>query len=320
MSFPSRNLVRPDTRNICQRQSSESPYKTGGMKQLHHSYLSATPDFAMGLLVLTLFVATCMSADQQESSVVSARHPTVEKSDMTKELQNRAVESLKRNIADHVEPTGISIEEINVEGGNAKKPEQQHKIVPNMDEGRFKRQAYKNESYTGIWENFEIGIAAHELAHALGFIHTQERHDRDQYITVDKSNIEPAICGEEVNATSNWTLLVTANFSVMTHGSQDGYKKCVYWINAPNGSYVEVKLTKLPEDVAKEGCIYGGVEIKARKDQRLTGYRFCSEKDVNLTLMSNTSTLPVLTYMRRRRNDTAIELEYRIAEKQQELK
>ncbi|KAK6015928.1 astacin, partial [Ostertagia ostertagi] len=35
-----------------------------------------------------------------------------------------------------------------------------------------------------------IGTAAHELAHALGLIHTHERPDRDDYITVNESNIE----------------------------------------------------------------------------------------------------------------------------------
>ncbi|RCN46498.1 astacin [Ancylostoma caninum] len=37
----------------------------------------------------------------------------------------------------------------------------------------------------------EVGIAAHELGHALGFFHTMSRYDRDQYITVDAQNVEP---------------------------------------------------------------------------------------------------------------------------------
>ncbi|PIO60341.1 hypothetical protein TELCIR_18166 [Teladorsagia circumcincta] len=123
----------------------------------------------------------------------------------------------------------------------------------------------------------------------------------------------PKLCGEKLNATTNWTQLITANSSGMTQGGEDGYRRCVYWLNAPNGSNIEVRLTKLPAKVAKEGCIYAGVEIKAREDQRLTGYRFCSKNDVNTTLISNSSTVPVIVYSRRRRNTTATELEYRIA-------
>ncbi|PIO61843.1 hypothetical protein TELCIR_16620, partial [Teladorsagia circumcincta] len=82
----------------------------------------------------------------------------------------------------------------------------------------------------------------------------------------------PNICGQELNATSNWTQLTTAISSNMTAGDEDGYKKCVYWLTGPNGSNIEVRLTKLPVNVSAEGCIYAGVEIKTYEDQGLTMY------------------------------------------------
>ncbi|PIO70252.1 EGF-like domain protein [Teladorsagia circumcincta] len=129
----------------------------------------------------------------------------------------------------------------------------------------------------------------------------------------DLCNERPTTCGAELNVTSNWTQLATANLSDFEAGTEDGYKRCVYWLKAPNGSNIEVRLKKLPENVSVEGCIFAGVEVKARQDQGLTGYRFCSKDDVNTTLISNSSTVPVISYMRRRRNDTVTELEYRIA-------
>ncbi|PIO55600.1 hypothetical protein TELCIR_23012, partial [Teladorsagia circumcincta] len=172
-----------------------------------------------------------------------------------------------------------------------------------------------------------IGTAAHELGHALGFLHTHTRYDRNRYVTVNKKYLNvrliaainvtlfytPSGCGEVLKADRNWTKLEGNPYN-MTFGYQDGYKKCHYWITAPNDTKVEVQIVNLPANVSDYGCKYAGVEIKTHADQRLTGYRFCSRDDINTTLISNSSTVPVIMYMRRRRNHTEAVLQYRYVE------
>ncbi|VDO90291.1 unnamed protein product [Heligmosomoides polygyrus] len=48
-----------------------------------------------------------------------------------------------------------------------------------------------------------VANAAHELGHALGFYHTQSRHDRFEYITVNFQNIYPEHQVEFLSRTSN---------------------------------------------------------------------------------------------------------------------
>lgn len=91
---------------------------------------------------------------------------------------------------------------------------------------------------------------------------------------------------------------------------REDFEKCYYWITAPNGKRIEIKLLRFsPARIAVDGCKYGGVEIKTQEDQRLTGYRFCSEDVINTALVSRLSLVPIITYSRA--SYTEIVLQYR---------
>ncbi|VDP00911.1 unnamed protein product [Heligmosomoides polygyrus] len=121
----------------------------------------------------------------------------------------------------------------------------------------------------------------------------------------------PAGCGEEFTATS-YPQVFHANVGRKSFGAKprEDYDKCHYWIKAPLKKRIEVKLLSFsPNGIAVDGCRSGGVEIKTQVDQRLTGYRFCSMADANITLVSDFYIVPIITY--NRVYETGVSIQYR---------
>ncbi|EYC34609.1 hypothetical protein Y032_0001g53 [Ancylostoma ceylanicum] len=269
-----------------------------------------------------------------------------------------------------------------------------------------------------------VGTAAHEIGHAIGFFHTQSRHDRDNFITFNVQNVKPDWVDQFTKQTtatnenygipydygnimhygansasyngqptmvpydpkyietlgspiiSFYELLMlnqhygcmkrcdpsrsakcamggfphprdcsrcicpsgyggrlcdqrpsgcgqvyqaTASYQTLTDevGNPNAGQKpredmdmCNYWITAPAGSRIEIKLAGFSKGLAVDGCQYAGVEIKTHADQRLTGYRFCAPEDAGVTLVSKHNIVPIITYNRFYATKTVIQ--YRI--------
>lgn len=100
---------------------------------------------------------------------------------------------------------------------------------------------------------------------------------------------------------------------------------------APQGSKIEVKLVSFTSGVANDGCPYAGVEIKAQRDQKFTGYRseiflngylsfqmsvdislfrLCSPQDAGVSFVSHHHIIPIITY--NRLYETRTVLQYRV--------
>ncbi|EYB86775.1 hypothetical protein Y032_0273g978 [Ancylostoma ceylanicum] len=112
-------------------------------------------------------------------------------------------------------------------------------------------------------------------------------------------------CGHELEASKTWQ-----NVSITIRNDDpkqylDGYKKCIYWIKSPEGTRMKIRLETIRFQ-STAGCSNDGIEIKAKKDITLTGYRFCYEEDEDLVLSPRFSTAPVIVYSRVNITSTAI--------------
>ncbi|CAJ0943512.1 unnamed protein product, partial [Mesorhabditis belari] len=136
-------------------------------------------------------------------------------------------------------------------------------------------------------------IAAHEIAHALGFFHEQERYDRDTAITVNSGNVIP---DQRFNYNKTQSITIGANNEFDTE--YETFEKCNYIIRAPMGYKIEVILKTMTGIDCIPGCVYKGIEVKAMSDHRYTGIRYCCEEDIGTKIVSEGNVMPVIVFNR----------------------
>ncbi|KAJ1370890.1 Astacin (Peptidase M12A) [Parelaphostrongylus tenuis] len=88
-------------------------------------------------------------------------------------------------------------------------------------------------------------------------------------------NERPPGCGKILTATKEYQELsaVVGQKDYNRNGDNDDFFFCHYWIEGPPGSTIEVIFQNITANLAYDGCVWAGVEIKTLADQRHTGYR-----------------------------------------------
>ncbi|CAB3399069.1 unnamed protein product [Caenorhabditis bovis] len=118
----------------------------------------------------------------------------------------------------------------------------------------------------------------------------------------------PTGCGQLLTAQSTWQ-----SFSEDVGNGipklRDEHTLCHYWIQAPANQSIEIRIGSL-EAITIDGCIFGGIELNTQKDQKLTGYRYCSSQDQNTIHRSFGNLVPIVIYSRYGSTKTSLDYRY----------
>ncbi|VDL68705.1 unnamed protein product [Nippostrongylus brasiliensis] len=87
-----------------------------------------------------------------------------------------------------------------------------------------------------------------------------------------KSSENSKCRGETVSATQEYKDL-TITLGNVNKAEQEEFEQCFFWIESPPNTQLEVRVAGLNGTYPNDGCPYAGVELKMRRDPRLTGRR-----------------------------------------------
>ncbi|GMT34864.1 hypothetical protein PFISCL1PPCAC_26161, partial [Pristionchus fissidentatus] len=120
----------------------------------------------------------------------------------------------------------------------------------------------------------------------------------------------PTGCGASLVASRDVKQLV---FQVgnRDYNIKDQFVFCNWLITAPNASdRIQVTITRYERNACTSGCVYGGIELKWRRDPTQSGSRYCCPNDINEVVTSETNILPVIGF--NRYGQESFTLNYRI--------
>ncbi|CAJ0582221.1 unnamed protein product, partial [Mesorhabditis spiculigera] len=127
----------------------------------------------------------------------------------------------------------------------------------------------------------------------------------------------PDGCGQYIKATAEkqtFTGSLQAQKDTNNSNVMLGQVDCSYVFYADPGNIIEVTIQTIATPACTDGCIYGGLEVKAHKDIKMSGYRYCCSNDANKVIRSPYNILPVLLWNKYR--STSVKLSYRAVSNQ----
>ncbi|VDL70936.1 unnamed protein product [Nippostrongylus brasiliensis] len=188
--------------------------------------------------------------------------------------------------------------------------------------------------------NKKLGTVTHEIAHALGFYHTQSRYDRDSWVHVDLANVDPTLLSNfakvsalesilrlvAILATRILEIVIRASVHVLSAystswatlqgqaGDPNSYvptqdpTDCFWHIQAPPGRRIQLRLSASPQ-VCMEGCPWQSVEINLGQFD-LYGMLMCCPSSIGQTYTSTGSLVTIRGAVRV--NELTFAVDYRV--------
>lgn len=141
-----------------------------------------------------------------------------------------------------------------------------------------------------------VGLAAHEFMHALGVLHMHSREDRDNFLKVDLSSVDPAGCGEYLYAAAKWQTKTYSFGDTISNELREDETTCNHWIKAPKGRKVQINVTAMRNVPCGLGCKPSSIEPKVFANAAITNPRMCCPSHMNKVLTSALNPMPVISY------------------------
>ncbi|PAV92014.1 hypothetical protein WR25_22129 [Diploscapter pachys] len=114
--------------------------------------------------------------------------------------------------------------------------------------------------------------------------------------------------GANLAATTAWKTQVIRVGNPNNANERPQFTFKTYWVTAPAGKRIQVKVTKMYGNQCNFGCIYSFIEIK--QNTQFTGPRLCCPENINQVITSSLNPLPLVSANRFVYTDFTIQYRY----------